>query len=243
MSKKYKNPPLVEIVCEFRFDLENPDDAILPGLLYAEIKKNYPIRKQKNIGSLVPTEKGNNTQEFLVKPIAQFFKEDESMIVQVGYDMLSINCVKKYPHWEKFKPEILKIYNLYQKITNPKSIKRIGLRCINKIIIEETNFDLSKYFYFYPTSPHSDKGPINKFVIHIEQGYQDMRDRLIMKNATSIAEQPNQTNFILDFDYAMVEPNKIELNNIEEWLEIAHDQLNISFEASITDELKINFDK
>jgi uncharacterized protein (TIGR04255 family) len=242
-NNKYKNPPLEEVVCEFRFDLENPNDTILPGLLYNKISKEFPIRRQRNIGSISSPKGGSIEQEFLVHPLAQFYSKDETRLVQVGMDMLSINSIKNYPTWEKYKPLILEIYSIYRKIANPKSIKRIGLRTINKITIDRTNIELKDYFKFHPSSPVPDKEPIAGFLLQIEKIFYDGRDRIIMKNGTIVADKPNMAAFLLDFDYVMSKPNNIALNQVDKWLEAAHIKLKTAFESCITDNLRNQFNK
>ena len=241
---KYKNPPLVEVVCEFRFDLENPNDTIIPGLLYSKIADDFPTRKQKNLGAFVPLKGGNIEQELMLNPLAQFYNNAETKLVQVGLDILSINCIKKYPNWQNFKPLILDILSKYIDIANPKSIKRIRLRTINKILIDKTDLDLSNYFNkFYPSSPIEEEEPLSGFVLHIEKCYNEGRDIIVMKNGTIVAEKPDHIGFMLDFDYIMNKPNAINFNQVDKWLEVAYLKLNTAFESCITDKLREQFNK
>lgn len=243
MTVKYKNPPLVEIVCEFRFDLDNPNDATLPGLFYNSVKKEFPNRKQKTMPDISGLEPGKQEQRIMLMPVTQFLKKDESRLLQIGQNMLTINNLKNYPHWEKFKPIILEIYSRYRSAIKPKGLKKIGLRCINKIILDTTTPNLSDYFNYYPSFPSEKKEPLSGFVIHVEKELQEGRDRIIVKNMSVFPDKKNQSAFILDIDYFLFRKGDIRLSDIEGWLENAHIEINKVFEASITDKLRKIFDK
>jgi len=46
MGKKYKNPPIVEALCEFQFVPGQPWDITIAGMLYERIKDEFPIKQQ-----------------------------------------------------------------------------------------------------------------------------------------------------------------------------------------------------
>lgn len=244
MTRKLKNPPIVEAVCEFRFDLENMNDPAIPGIIYSLIKDSFPIRKQRNIGSAVPIKDNPNQAELVFTPLAQFYNEEESMLVQVGGNFLTINSVKKYPTWEKFKPQIDKALEIYLREIKPKSLTRIGLRSINKIHIPGEAVTISEHFTFAPALPSNITTPYSHFNVHVETYLHEGRDVLVMKNTTLLAEQDNFTPFMLDLEYAMNTPQGVELEiaAIDRWLESAHSSLYKAFEASITPKLMDQFD-
>lgn len=244
-TPKLKNPPIIEVVCEFRFNLENPNDATLPGRLYALVQKDFPTIKNKNLGSVLPIEGKTNETELLVTPLAQFYNKEENLLLQVGHNMLTINCVKKYPTWERFKPIILENHEKYCDTAKPKSIKKISLRSINKIHIGGEEISLKDYFVFYPASPQNIKEPLTSFNLHIETALQNKRDILVMKNTTVVPnkDKENHIAFVLDLSYIMNKPGEIKLEQVGDWLETAHDELYNAFTASITKNLLNDFNK
>ena len=46
MKRQYKNPPIKEAVCEFRFASGATWDMAVPGLIYAELRADFPRRLQ-----------------------------------------------------------------------------------------------------------------------------------------------------------------------------------------------------
>jgi uncharacterized protein (TIGR04255 family) len=243
MTRKFKNPPLTEILCEIRFEADNPYDATLPGLLYSEFKDEYPKRSQRNIGIANPLK--DNQAEIVVSPLAQFYSEDNSLLVQVGANMLTVNCVKNYPHWEKFQPRIMKAFQSYVIEASPRSIIRIGLRVLNKIFIQGADVALDYYFKFVPTHPENIETAYSFFSVHVESPFEDSRDVLIMKNHNIISEKTNHIAFMLDLEYAMNQPGKLEVDakQVEKWIELAHRRLNEAFIASLTEQQLDNLDK
>ena len=49
MPKKYRNPPLIEAVIEFRIMPDSPWDLTIHGLIYEKIKKTFPHKEQRLI--------------------------------------------------------------------------------------------------------------------------------------------------------------------------------------------------
>jgi uncharacterized protein (TIGR04255 family) len=43
---KYNNPPIIDAVCEFRFGKDTDWDMTIPGVVYREIKTNFPHKEQ-----------------------------------------------------------------------------------------------------------------------------------------------------------------------------------------------------
>jgi len=241
MAKKYKNPPIVEVVCEFRFELENVNDVFLPGLLYAKIDKDFPIRKQRNLGTIIPNLNRQGENEIVFSPVAQFYSNETDKLVQVGQDLFAVNCLKKYPHWEVFKPLIMGNLNKYIEIAKPKSLKRIEFRYLNKINLDKNEQNLEDYFKYCPSTKIIDSNPLTSFIIHIEKQYNSSRDVLIMKNSTIFPEKPDQRSFLLELIFAMNQVNGLKIDEIENWLEDAHTHLIDAFESSLTDKLKATY--
>lgn len=244
-TPKLKNPPIIEIVCEFRFDLENPNDATLPGRFYDVVKGEFPTIKNRNLGTMLPIEGKTNEAELLVSPLAQFYNKEENLLLQVGHNMLTVNCVKNYPTWEKYKPAISENYKKFCAIANPKGIHKISLRSINKIHIPGDNIDLKDYFVFYPSAPKNITDPLSNFNLHIEAIMKNKRDVLAMKNFTVVPdkEKDKHTAFVLDLSYIMNETKGIQSDEVDEWLEVAHIELYSAFIASIAPNLLKDFDK
>jgi uncharacterized protein (TIGR04255 family) len=242
-TPKLKNSPIIEVVCEFRFELENPNDATLPGRLYDIVKNEFPIIKNRNLGTVLPNDGNTNQAELLLTPLAQFYNLEENLLLQVGHNMLAVNSIKKYPTWEIFKPVILDSFRQYSEIAKPKSIVKIILQCINKIHIDSKDFQLSDYFLYYPPSPGNITEPLTAFNMHIDTLLNHERDILTMINFSVLPDngKEGQSAFILDLRYTMNKSGTLQFDQIDNWLETAHDELYKAFNASITEKLLNHF--
>src|SRR5438067_137159 len=146
MPRSYRNPPVIEAVCEFKFLETQPWDWTIPGLIYEKIGPSFPRKRQQTVLEVsVPT---HSPSEIMPPtPIArmQFLREDESTLVQVWPNTLAINQLRPYGSWQAFKATILEQLAIYQKVSGQQSITRVGLRYINKLDLPSTNADLDAY--------------------------------------------------------------------------------------------------
>ena len=239
MSRKYANPPIVEALCEFRFIPSQPWDMTIPGLLYGKIKSEFRVKKQlMDYGIKFQPKKESVKQQFELSRRMQFIRSDNSALVQVGPNLLTINHLKPYPSWDNFKPLIVKNLEKYKDIAKPKAFERIGLRYINKIEFDKGPKELSDYFNYYPFIPEGLPQVLDDFNVRVEIPYEDERDRLLLNLASSIPEKPNVISLLLDFDYIMAIPERISLDQASDWIEKAHTTVESAFEACITDKCR-----
>lgn len=242
ITTKYKNSPLIETICEFHYIHKEQWDATLPGMLYESVKEEYPVKNQRKDFYQPPgmiDEGLNNLTVF-----TQFYNEKKESLIQIGKNVLTINCLKPYPHWEFFKPMILKNSGIYREIAKPISLRQLSLRYINKINIpinDGEKVSLKEYFKYYPNRPEELKGDMSSIDIVIHLPHNEDRDALILRLATVLPDEEKQVSFLLQLDFIMVKPEQLPLDNLEEWLENAHSIINSTFELSITDKCKALF--
>lgn len=243
MGRKYKNPPLIEALCEFQFIPTEPYDLTIPGLFYTRIREDFPEKQeQSGIGFTV---QGSDTGiEQKITPIpsrVQFFNRDKTRLVQLAPDLLVVNCLKPYPSWEEFKPIIVQNMDIYREIAKPKGFRRIGLRYINVFEFDRLNIELPDYFSYYPLVPEGFPKQLDAFLCRTELPYQD--ERLILTLATIMSEKPDHLSITLDLDYFMNIPENIKFDVVPSWLDKAHERVEATFEACIKDELRRNFEE
>ncbi len=239
MSRKYSRPPIVEALCEFQFVPGQPWDMTIVGLFYEKIKEEFPEKQQQTTFEIGFRKKeGRVEQKVGSSPRMQFLSKDKTILVQTGPDLLVINHLKPYPTWHKFCPMILKNLKQYQKTACPKSFKRIDLRYINKIEIAEKSVELIDYFNYYPFLPEKLPQIHEAFNVRVEIPFVEGRDRLLLTLASTPSEKPDSIAFVLDLDYVMVSPEKVEIEKIEEWIEKAHTEIENGFEVCITEKCR-----
>ena len=242
-NKKYKNPPVVEALCEIFFS-DSKWDSTLPGLFYERIKSAYPKKKElQQIGVEV-----NVSKEAQASKVSrgntrlQFLKEDGSQLIQIEKDLLVVNQLRPYPKFEEWKPVVDKMLNVYCELAQPKGIKQISTRYINKIVIPAATFKMEEYFYLYPEVPDSLSAMHGKFMMRLEIPPKNEGHNLIITFGTSTADAPVTSAQLLDLYDIFVSPLLISDRVIDKYLEDAHENIVVAFENSITDKTRKLFD-
>ncbi len=240
MGRCYKNAPILEALCEFRFQADPDWDYTIPGRFYEEIKGEFPERKQENLLAVEMQSKERGIQQRLPMPgiKMQFRRNDGAAMLQVAPNLLTINQLKPYSTWPQFKEMILKAYSTYLGLSQPNSIDRIGLRYINQIDIPQKSFDLERFLLVFPNFPQGYPENYNNLLLRTEFPYEAEQEVLILIIASALSPKEAFSSFILDLDYGMPKVAGKSLKEIEERLERAHTRIEQVFEASITNETR-----
>jgi uncharacterized protein (TIGR04255 family) len=245
MGRKYRNPPLVEALCEFQFEPSQPWDLTIPGLFYERVCEGFPEKRQQEMVEMELRAREARLEQRVRAGIArvQFLRRDGTALVQVGPDLLAVNHLKPYPTWAQFRPMILKHLEIYRDLAKPNGLRRVGLRYINRIEVPGPTAELARYLNFYPPQPKDLPQPYESFLVRVETPYSDERDRLLLTTGSAQPETPAMTAVILDLDYVMGQPGGISLTQVEQWLEEAHDRIELAFEACITPQARDLFEE
>lgn len=249
MKNKYKKSPIAEAVCEFRFDAGSAWDMAIPGLIYEKVKQQFPKRKQiRRIGVNVLATQDSFAPDVTAIDQIRFLQEDERKFLMVSPHMLSAHILKPYSSWTNFLPSIKLGFNTYCQVAEPKGFHRMGLRYINKIEFDEketgseTKMDLEDYFEFRPYMGQKINKPYYSLNLTIEQACENTRDNLKIQLRNDKVTKPHQIAIVLDFDYSLRAPGQVSLDNVFDWVKLAHSQIYDTFEACITEKLRIKFE-
>lgn len=244
MGRRYNNPPIIEALCELRFEPSLPWDLAIPGLVYERVRDDFRKRRQvRAFETSVSASPEGLEQQVRTTDRIQFLREDERALIQVGPDLLAVNHLKPYPTWQEFLPLIQTSFSAYCEAANPKGIRRIGLRYINRIEVPGPSIEMEDHFLFYPfVGPNlpQEHGP---FIVGIQIPYEGTRDVLRLQLTNATTETPDIVPVMLDLDYFLTKPGEVSLAAISEWLEIAHGHVEEVFEACITDRLRQMFEE
>jgi len=241
MGRRYKNPPIVEAVCEFRLTQDTHWDLTVPGLLYERLKQEFPHREQRSFPELqIIQEPQWFRQELRVSERVLLFSPDRRLLIQIGPRLLVVNALRPYPTWQGFKPRIEMAWRRLQEIVDVQGLERIGLRYINRIELpKEEAVKLSDYFDFYLTI-----GPrlplMASFIAGAEFPYKEGRDRCRVQLILE-PDSGEKRSLLLDIDYFLAKPQAVGVSEALQWVEEAHTQVEEIFEGCITDRLREMF--
>ena len=248
MPKTYKNPPIIEAICEFRFELPGPHSGQQTAAFYDKIKGAFPNAKKGKIHSLEfkisPDEESGEEKKNYKKGFTEFeqyFSHDEKYSVQLDGGRVSIHRIKPYTSWTEFSPRIKLVYNSYVECFSPTNVSRAGLRYVNEMSFPTKDFVFDDFFNIKVSLPSlvekSQQSIFIGSVFEQEGGKDAIRVQFAEKQGST-----TDSIFVLDTDYFLVS-TPLVLSDVENWIERAHANLEEVFEGIVSDKTKAIFDK
>ena len=245
MARKYNNPPVIEALCEFRFEQDAEWDPTVYGLMYEEIREEFPTRRKARQLTLgLTTGDESVTQNVRASDRMQYLSHDSKTLVQIAENLLVVNRLAPYESWEQLLPRIASCYEKYVSIVSPKRVARIGLRYINRFDLPGPSVELEDYFEFRPyLGPDlpDDHGP---FSLSVFLPYDNERDVLKVELGLGGAAtaDPQIEALVLNLDYFLNVGAQVGAIDVPEWLESAHGRVECTFEACMTQKLRATLD-
>lgn len=252
----YKNPPITEAVCEFRF---SPDewDITWPGELYSAIKKDYPQKPRQYQEQILEQRPDGLTHRQITK--VQFLSTDGTRTVSVGPGTIAIHDLYPYSSWEQFSLRIFSVLSAYQAVINNRPLIRVGLRYINRIDLrKEKSVELDQYFSGLPNQPEEWPSQIFDFLFKFELAYPDgAAARIFWTSERESEKNPKETSnktrkkesrglaVILDIDvYSFISgKHLISGKEVEELVTDLRQKERTLFESTITDKTRKLFNE
>jgi uncharacterized protein (TIGR04255 family) len=241
---KYKNPPIIESLCEIKFTEDTNWDITVPGLILEAVKGEYPIKEQRitreiSIPKLISSS-GKIQPQIKGADFALFFKEDKKSEIQIGPRTLLINRFKPYHSWSDFQSQIIYAFQKLSGKVELNGIQRIGLRYINKIEIpmKDNKVELEEYFQFRPYCGEGLPQTHHGFITGCIFPFFDGRDLCKVELRSALSDIEGSMAFLLDLDYFLAMPRSIHVTQSIEWVEKAHETVEDLFEGCILDPLR-----
>ena len=253
MSRQYPNPPIREVVCEFRYEEDGHWDGAAPGLVYSALSDEFPRRLADEMQSstaspavdppnLLPPGLQQMGLRFLAQGPLRFWRDgDESGYIAVAPYRLSVHHFRPYPSWERFGEIVDKGASAYLNVLKPTKIQRIGLRYINDINLGQTSVSLEEFFDFYPFVGQNIPQSLSRFHCLVQISFEDGRDLMTLQMATALQIEGNDAQVTLDLDYFLAQPKEFDLAESLNWLESAHSNLEVAFEGCLRDSVRALF--
>lgn len=244
MSRKYGKPPLVEALCELFFEGSEWDETVV-GRFYDRVKERFPQRRQVELqeAQFTFSNAGHSSAGIQRKPPQiQFLSEKGNSLLQLRQDVLVVNQLQPYPHFEAWEPNIYWAMKIYSEITKPKGVRRIGLRYINRIVIPLATLRMEEYYNIYPQLPKQTGDVHGPFMIRVQLPCQQKGHAILVTFATAPPEPPEQTAHLLDLYGTFQLETSLSEGEVSAAIETAHANLEKAFEGSITERLRTMFE-
>lgn len=237
----YANPPLVEALCDIRFEPGQEWDWTIPGLLYAHLQDDYPLKEQVEHFA-IKIEEGKAQQQ--TNRRMRFSREDKTALVQVGEDALVVNCLRPYPTWDGFRCMVANAVEKYRAVAGPVGVSSCAVRYINKIKFPGPSAILEQYLLTYPVLPKNLPERLAGWSLALDIP-DPAHSGLMRLSAGSTSPDEGTAAFLIDLRFLATEPEGLGLDDgtLLNWIDTAHDVIEETFEASITSDARALFNE
>jgi uncharacterized protein (TIGR04255 family) len=250
--RQYKNPPIEEALCEFRFKPGQDWDLTIPGRLHVKLANTYPGKPRQQKVVEIGLEMNEGTPSGLQHKEAldrvQLITTDEKRIVGVGPNVLSVHMLRPYQDvdnpqrsgWDEFRCRLEEALNVYQEVAKPEGINRIGMRYINKIAFPYQQVQLGDYLScVLPVVPGLPR-IVNGYFSRTEFSYPD-GVHLVLSQGTAPMPEGN-CGFVLDLDVIWEASDAVSIEDAMKKTDDLRKRERDAFEAVITDQARGLFD-
>lgn len=227
MAGKYEQAPVIEAVCEFRFDAEGWDWTI-PGLLYNETRGEFPT-KRDNVTFGIEAGSAGEVKGTTQRTV-RLVREDETAYLEVGENVLAVHQLVPYRGWINFRPVIEGTLRHYLNIARPRALTRVGLRYINRLVLPGNQVSVASYVNFAPRIPTGLPLQMRALFCRVELFYRDDNGLLLLTLGSA-----DKGGLMLDLDFVTLDASRVPLDDVMTWIDTAHARVETAFEASLKD--------
>lgn len=239
----YSNPPIVEALCEFRFESGDAWDSTVPGKLQGVLQHQYDGKPsdQALLQASIESDDEGQGLSLTQRSRVMLRTEDGTRLVGVGPDLLSIHILTPYLRhdgeslagWMEFRPRIQDALLAYWGVAMPDGVVRTGLRYLNRI--RPPQLDAARYLASAPTIPSELSVRTTTSLARTEHEYDDGTNvRVVQAYDASDLED----GFLLDIDAFRTSESPLEQGTALEAVDLLHDRCSEFFEALVTDEAR-----
>jgi uncharacterized protein (TIGR04255 family) len=239
--RTYRNPPIIEALCEFTFMPNEELTSTIPGVLGQEIRRDYDGDPRDANVQIVTTNPEKKSTTIQTELRTQFPTKDGTRFLSIGKNTLSVNVLKPYEGWTLFRPRIEQALRAYYAVAGKKVVTRVGVRYINRVIVAQPGATSSAYFNFILTEETALGAKLMNFVNRSEYLAED-QTKIIINHATIVPSVPGATEIILDIDTIMDGLRAETFDDILTAAETLHATEGRAFEAMITNKARELFD-
>lgn len=240
-DQTYENPPLIEVLSDFYFDLgegEAWDPMRLAEMADLVKAKGFPMAEiKRGRGLSVPhgSRQPRRPSRSNYRHRHSFTAADGSKAVQVEENVLVVNQTPPYYGWSKFRKEAVDLLSIYLNIWPSARIAYCGLHYVDVVDIPDESFYIDEYLRFYPVIPEElSTRNVNNLVMAFEVEGCKAGDVCTIQYQQRPSSTAGKNSFRFRWDYVSLEGFDSNLETAEKWLDQAHDYLHTAFRSAYT---------
>lgn len=204
-------------------------------MLEERLKPTYPIREnvkhfEANI-EVGPTGVKYDTKEF---PRTQLKMGNNSALVQIGENYLTVNHLKPHSSWEDLREKTRSAWKSYVAEAKPAKITTAAVQYINKIEFQDHTITLEKFLQFYPHLGPGLHQTHGNFFVGVEW---KVDGKNILR--AELAPVPPGDKRALTLLLILIYKGRIDSldeQQVFDWLDVAHNRIYETFIGMLTDE-------
>ena len=250
--RRYKNPPIVEAICEIRFKLGRATGDDFRDLMRAHFTEEYsgPSRVLNSVNiNVQQSDSGppvvNQTES---EDRLQLYDLSETRLVAFSPEVLSVHMLTPYhcpriegpSGWAEFRPRICRALSSYWNVVQPAGMMRISLRYLNKIALPAPTVSIQDFLTCAIANSSQLPNVVTNFISRTDFRYPD--GVVLALSQGSIPTPDFQPAFLLDLDviHTFARPSGLDL--VAASLDDLRERERRAFEACITDQARELFD-
>lgn len=240
--RHYTKAPITEALIDLR--VESPSSLTLNSLkeIQRSIKSDYPISEDMVVaqGQFQTGPKVTATASQI--PLGyRFSSDDKKRIFQARLDGFTFSQLEPYHTWDTLRNEAQRLWKVYSSITQPKYIRRVAVRYINRLDLpfDSSNpLDFKDYLQTVPeVSPTLPQG-LSDYFMQLQIPQEDLQASLILNEAMLPLVKQDAVSVLLDIDLFSMVQFPAASDEVWDLLEKFRDRKNEVFEACITDKTR-----
>ncbi len=203
MTRKiYKNDPIFEAICEFRFSVEAPWDDDARARVMLEFQRVYgdpPTPFNRYTAALSTDAQGRPSlppEQVDTHEHARFTRDEGRVRAIVGDTSVSAHSLRPYMGWERYRPAIEEAYQLYLDARRPSQLLRVGLRYINRFEVGADGIPSA----FLVGAPSTHPAPFPALREHVHRDEYEWADGPRIVIVTASARIDDRLVLVVDLD-------------------------------------------
>ena len=242
-GRPYPNPPIQEALVVFQFQPVEQGgwNWTVPGRLWMHMNEVYDgeprsehvvtVNAQQQARQMAAAAAGGVGRVFLTR-------KDQSGLVGIAPNQLSVHVLRPYPGWKEFRPRIERVLSEYPEVHADALVSRVGLRYVNRIDIPAGNIEMSQWFTASPGLPPGLEQTMAGLMSKVDTVFDDGARMSITLAAVPSADE-SVASFLLDLDMHMALGEPVPLDaDLRGRIDALHAREGDAFEAMITDETR-----
>lgn len=253
IRRVYRNPPIEEALCEFRFTPTLDWEPTLPGRLQLSLDDYKGTSREQRAVQIGPVAQQGNGRELQLSAglqRVQLLTPSGQRIIGVGPDVLSIHMLRPYSKgddpcssggWKEFKYRIRNALTSYTEVVGQeRKVSRVGLRYINRIFAPSIVVNEDKYLKCGLRLVDGLSESRVSFSSRAE--YQHSDDMRLIVSYSDVDTKERDQAVLLDLDGIWQSQESVDAHAAVNVADELHSIVERAFEAHITEECRSLFD-